>query len=51
MRTEDGVPYIFDIVDKNYTLERHLKTRRAVYLETGGRIKHMNKEFPEFSLE
>lgn len=51
MRTEDGVPYIFDIVDKNYTLERHFKTRRAVYLETGGRIKHMNKKFPEFSLE
>ena len=41
-RTEDGFPYIFDILDDFPTLKRHYYTRRQVYLEHGGIIKKFN---------
>ena len=48
MRTLDGVPIVFDIVDKNPILEKHFKVRRSTYIEHGGEILDFNKEFPEF---
>jgi superfamily II DNA or RNA helicase len=38
-RRKDVKPVIFDIVDNNQILIKHFKTRRAVYIETGGVIK------------
>jgi len=47
-RTEDGVPVIFDLVDKFSVLERHYRQRRLVYLEHGGTIKNFQTTFPNF---
>ena len=41
-RTEEGIPFIFDILDDFPTLKRHYYTRRQVYLEHGGIIKKFN---------
>jgi len=49
-RTERVEPMILDIVDKNPILEKHARTRRAVYMEHGGTIKSFSKKFPEFKL-
>jgi hypothetical protein len=49
-RTRDVVPIVFDIVDKHRIFTRHYATRRAVYLEAGGKIKIMQKEFPNIEL-
>lgn len=43
-RTEEGTPFIFDILDDFPTLKRHYYTRRQVYLEHGGIIKKFNKK-------
>jgi superfamily II DNA or RNA helicase len=48
MRTKDGVPMVFDLVDNNPLLVKHFRERRAVYIEHGGKIKEFSKEFPEF---
>ena len=48
MRTQEGIPMVIDIVDKNPILERHYKVRHSVYLEHGGIIKDFSKEFKEF---
>ena len=50
MRTEKGEPLIFDIVDKNPILEKHFKVRKAVYLEHGGSVSDMSKDFPSFQV-
>ena len=50
LRTQDVVPLIFDIVDKNPILERHYKVRRSVYLEHGGTLHDMSKAYPEFEI-
>jgi superfamily II DNA or RNA helicase len=50
MRTEEVVPIIFDIVDKNPILEKHYKVRKAVYLEHGGETSDFSKKFPEFEI-
>ena len=50
MRTEEGVPLIFDIVDKNPILDRHFRERNAVYLEHGGSVKKFEKEYPKFDI-
>lgn len=39
IRTEEGVPYVFDLVDDHPTLKRHFATRKKVYTEAGGKIK------------
>ena len=49
-RTTNGVPIVFDLVDKNGILLKHFKERRAVYIEHGGKIKEFSKEFPDFKL-
>jgi superfamily II DNA or RNA helicase len=41
MRTEEGEPLIFDLVDSNKTLKRHWGVRKKVYLECGGKIQKM----------
>ena len=46
MRTKEGIPIIFDLVDNNKILDKHWRTRRSVYLEHGGTIKDFKKEFP-----
>lgn len=38
-RREDVEPVIFDLVDNNGILRKHFATRKAVYMEHGGRIK------------
>ena len=43
-RTEEGIPFIFDILDDFPTLKRHYYTRRQVYLEHGGIIKKFNEK-------
>jgi superfamily II DNA or RNA helicase len=48
MRTQEGIPMVIDIVDKNPILERHYKVRHSVYLEHGGIIKDFSKEFKDF---
>ena len=48
MRTKEGIPIIFDLVDNNNILDKHWRTRRAIYLEHGGIIKDFKKEFPNF---
>lgn len=50
MRTQDGVPIVFDIVDKNPILEKHYKVRKNVYIEHGGVIKDFAKSFPELNV-
>ena len=47
MRTEDGVPIIFDLVDNNPILEKHFRVRRNTYIEHGGEILDFHKEFPD----
>ena len=41
MRTQEGEPFIFDIVDDNASLKRHHYTRRKVYREHGGEIRKL----------
>jgi superfamily II DNA or RNA helicase len=50
LRTEEVVPIIFDIVDKNPILEKHFKVRKAIYLEHGGSVSDMSKDFPSFQV-
>lgn len=50
MRTQDGVPMIFDIVDKNPILDKHFKVRRSIYLEHGGVITDFKNKYPEFDV-
>lgn len=47
-RRPDVRPMIFDIVDKNPTLQRHFNTRRKVYKEIGGTIVDFRRTFPDF---
>ena len=49
-RTEDGIPMVIDIVDRNPILERHYKVRRSVYIKHGGKIKDFSKTFPDFEI-
>lgn len=42
MRTEEGEPIIFDLVDDNKVLKRHFSTRKKTYMESGGVIKKYN---------
>ena len=50
MRTQEGEPIIFDIVDKYPLLERHFRSRNAVYAEMGGIVKDFKKCFPDVRL-
>lgn len=46
-RTEEVVPYIFDIIDNNSVLKNHYyRTRKGVYEKSGGTIYDFWKEFP-----
>jgi len=47
-RREDVEPFIFDIVDDYSLLQKHFRTRNAVYLEHGGIVKDFRRSFPEF---
>lgn len=49
-RRPDVRPMIFDIVDKNTTLQRHFATRRKVYKEIGGTIVDFRRAFPDFEV-
>jgi len=49
-RRPDVKPLIFDIVDKNSTLQRHFTTRKKVYKEIGGTILDFHKSFPSFPI-
>ena len=50
MRTQEVVPMVFDIVDKNPILDKHYKVRRSVYLEHGGTIKDFSEKYPDFEV-
>lgn len=50
MRTQEGVPLIFDIVDKNPILDKHFRVRSSIYLEHGGNIQDFSKKYPEFEI-
>ena len=50
MRTQTGIPLIFDIVDKNPILDKHFRVRRAIYLEHGGDIKDFGEKYPKFEI-
>lgn len=39
LRTPDVEPIIFDLVDKNKTLERHFKNRQKIYKKHGGVVQ------------
>jgi len=41
-RTKEGIPIVFDLVDDNYTLQKHFKSRCSVYTEHGGTIRQYN---------
>jgi uncharacterized protein YlbG (UPF0298 family) len=47
-RTQDTIPFIFDIVDNYSLLTKHFKTRNGVYLEHGGIVKNFRIDFPDF---
>jgi superfamily II DNA or RNA helicase len=50
MRTEEVVPIVFDIVDKNPILDKHFRVRRSTYIEHGGSITDFSKKFPDFNI-
>tara|TARA_B110000908_G_C9957164_1_gene315183 strand:- start:169 stop:597 length:429 start_codon:yes stop_codon:yes gene_type:complete len=50
MRTQEGVPLIFDLVDKNPILDKHFRVRRSTYLEHGGSIQDFSKKYPDFEI-
>ena len=43
MRTRDGTPIVFDIVDDNGVLKKHYNTRKKIYLKHGGKIQIFDK--------
>lgn len=47
-RRPDVVPIVVDIVDKNPVLRRHARTRRGIYVESGGTMHEFGELFPEF---
>jgi len=48
MRTEYGIPVIFDLIDDYSLLKKHYRTRSATYLECKGKIKNFWESFPNF---
>jgi superfamily II DNA or RNA helicase len=44
IRTEDGVPIVFDLVDDHPTLKRHFNARKKIYNDAGGEIVKYNLE-------
>ena len=42
MRTRDGVPIVFDLVDENGVLKKHYNTRKKIYKKHGGKIQDYN---------
>jgi superfamily II DNA or RNA helicase len=47
LRRPDIKPIVFDFVDDNPILEKHFRTRQAVYKDIGGKIINFKKAFPE----
>lgn len=41
-RTQDGVPVVFDLVDRNDLLIKHFATRKKVYIEHGGSVNQLS---------
>ena len=41
-RTQDGIPLIIDLIDKNNILNKHWLTRKGVYKEHGGTINNFD---------
>lgn len=50
-RRKNTVPIVFDLVDNHPILFKHWKTRKQVYLQSGGRIKDFSKEYPQISVD
>ncbi len=48
-RREDVSPIVFDLVDKQFTLNKHYKVREELYLSVGAKIQNFYKKFPEFN--
>lgn len=46
-RTKEVEPIIFDLVDKNRILDKHFRTRQAIYLEHGGIVKKFDMKVLE----
>lgn len=49
-RREDTEPIIFDLVDNNPILNKHFRTRNAIYVEHGGVVKNFLKEYPDYKI-
>jgi superfamily II DNA or RNA helicase len=47
LRRPDIKPIVFDFVDDNPILEKHFRTRQAVYKDIGGKIINFKKAFPD----
>ena len=47
-RVQNSVPLVFDIIDDNPILLKHYKSRKEVYIESGGKIIDFYKAFPGF---
>jgi len=49
-RRPDVVPIVIDIIDQNPVLRRHARTRRKVYIDSGGTLHDFHTTFPKFPL-
>jgi len=47
-RRQDTTPIVFDLVDNNFILLKHFKSRAEVYKNVGGKIVSFNRKYPEF---
>jgi len=47
-RRRDTTPIVFDLVDNNFILLKHFKSRAEVYKNVGGKIVSFNRKYPEF---
>ena len=49
-RRDDSIPIVVDMKDKFYSFQRHLRTRKNVYEQTGSVIYDFHKSFPDFNM-
>ena len=47
-RKEYHFPIIVDLIDKFRPLQKHSNTRTEIYKNSGGYVKNLNKNFPQF---
>ncbi len=50
IRSPEVEPVVFDLVDTQFSLNKHFEARAAVYTESGGKIYEFGKVFPKFGV-